>query len=79
MTHEGNKKSGLVINGVYRHYKGQTYKVLYVARHSEDLSDYVVYQALYGDYGVWIRPLAMFLENVTVNGGLTPRFQYMSD
>ena len=60
--------------GIYKHYKGQHYKVLMVARHSETEVDHVVYQALYGEQGYWIRPLDMFTETVTVSGKIVPRF-----
>jgi hypothetical protein len=65
----------IVIDGLYEHYKGLRYKVLAVARHSETLEELVVYQALYGESGVWVRPLIMFLENVTINGKSQPRFK----
>lgn len=77
MTEENTIKSELIIGGLYKHYKGQHYKVLHVARHSEDLTNYVVYQALYGDFGVWIRPLDMFLEKIEVMGQEKLRFQYI--
>ena len=48
--------------GLYQHYKGPQYRVFSVARHSETEEDVVFYQALYGDYGFWVRPLSMFLE-----------------
>lgn len=64
--------------GIYRHYKGNLYQVLAVARHSENLEEMVVYQALYGDFGVWVRPLGMFLEEVTVNGKKQPRFTFVA-
>lgn len=63
--------------GRYRHFKGNEYEVIGVAKHSETLEEYVVYRALYGEGGLWIRPLAMFLENVTVNGEDVPRFYYI--
>ena len=54
--------------GLYRHYKGQQYRVFGTARHSETEEELVVYQALYGDYGLWVRPLSMFCETVLVDG-----------
>ncbi|BFI96887.1 MAG: DUF1653 domain-containing protein [Rhodanobacter sp.] len=63
-----------VIPGLYRHYKGQRYRVLGTARHSETQEPLVVYQALYGEHGLWVRPAAMFAETVTVEGACMPRF-----
>ncbi|SEL59960.1 DUF1653 domain-containing protein [Halomonas daqiaonensis] len=60
--------------GIYRHYKGPLYEVLGVARHSETEEKLVAYRALYGDYGLWVRPLDMFLETVEVQGEPVPRF-----
>lgn len=60
--------------GLYRHYKGQQYRVFGLARHSETGEELVVYQALYGEYGLWVRPLAMFQESVEVDGRRLPRF-----
>lgn len=65
--------------GRYRHYKGKDYEVLGVARHSETEDEFVVYRALYGDRNLWIRPAAMFLETVLVEGQTCPRFQRMPD
>jgi len=65
----------LKIGKKYRHFKGKEYLVLYLAKHSESLEELVVYQALYGEYGIWVRPLSMFLEKVNVNGELVNRFQ----
>jgi hypothetical protein len=62
----------IVIGSVYEHYKGLRYKILALARHSETLEELVVYQALYGEGDVWVRPLTMFLENV---GHLQQRFK----
>lgn len=62
--------------GTYRHYKGNLYEVLHTARHSETGEWLVVYRALYGDYGLWVRPLAMFCENVQVDGKTVPRFRW---
>ena len=67
-------KKDLIIGGVYRHYKGNEYKVLNVAKHSETLEEMVVYQCLYGDYSIWVRPKKMFQEEVEVNGQLVNRF-----
>jgi len=63
--------------GIYRHYKGNEYEVLMVAKHSETEEEMVVYRALYGEYGIWVRPLAMFLEKVEVNGETVDRFQFL--
>lgn len=60
--------------GRYRHYKGNEYEVIGVARHSETDERVVVYRPLYNDSGLWVRPLAMFVEEVTVNGQRVPRF-----
>lgn len=62
------------VAGIYRHYKGQRYRVLGIARHSETLEELVVYRALYGEHGLWVRPMAMFIETVTVDGEPVPRF-----
>lgn len=64
--------------GFYQHYKGQYYQVLSVARHSEENVPYVVYRALYGDFGLWVRPLAMFCEEVDTATGRKPRFAWVS-
>ena len=69
----------IVVDGVYEHYKKQRYKVLAVARHSETLEELVVYQALYGEKGVWVRPVGMFLENVLIEGNLLPRFKRIQE
>lgn len=65
--------------GRYRHYKGRDYQVIGVARHSETEENFAVYQALYGDEGLWIRPAAMFLESVAVEGRVVSRFQLVDD
>lgn len=62
------------MKGTYRHYKGNLYEVIGVARHSETLEELVVYRALYGEFGLWVRPKAMFLETVVVDGVAVPRF-----
>lgn len=62
------------IGGIYRHYKNEEYKVLALATHTETLEKMVVYQALYGEEAVWVRPLAMFMEMVEIGGKKIPRF-----
>ncbi|MBL9187165.1 MAG: DUF1653 domain-containing protein [Opitutaceae bacterium] len=64
--------------GRYRHYKGNEYRVTGLARHSETLEPLVVYQALYGEHGLWVRPAAMFGETVEVAGRCVPRFAYLA-
>lgn len=67
--------------GKYRHYKNKEYEVLGVAKHSETLEDLVVYRALYkGDFPegqLWVRPKAMFLETVEIDGKMVPRFKFI--
>jgi len=63
--------------GIYKHYKGNEYEVLMVAKHSETEEEMVVYRALYGEYGVWVRPLEMFTEKVEVKGEMVDRFQFL--
>jgi hypothetical protein len=63
--------------GVYRHYKGPLYEVLGLARHSETEEWLVVYRTLYGELGWWVRPAAMFMESVEVDGQSQPRFAYL--
>lgn len=63
-----------IATGIYQHYKGQQYRVIGVAQHSETEEYMVVYQALYGAFGLWVRPLSMFLESVEVAGQRQPRF-----
>jgi len=65
--------------GRYRHYKGNDYTVLSVARHSETLEELVVYRQEYGDHGLWVRPRQMFLETVTVEGRALPRFRLLDE
>ena len=65
--------------GRYRHYKGHEYTVLGVSRHSETLEELVVYRQEYGDHGLWVRPAAMFLETVELEGKKVPRFRPVED
>ena len=63
--------------GRYRHFKGNEYTVLGVAKHSETLEEHVVYRQEYGDHSLWVRPVRMFLETVDVNNQSVPRFQFL--
>jgi len=65
--------------GRYVHYKGNPYQVLFVARHSETMEELVIYQALYGARGMWVRPAKMFVEEVVVDGKRVPRFGYVGE
>ncbi len=67
------------IGGRYRHFKGNDYRVLHVAKHSETLEAFVVYQALYGEGGIWIRPLDMFLGTRDVDGVPVRRFRPVTE
>lgn len=70
----------MIKTGIYRHYKGNEYRVHSVARHSETLEDYVVYEPLYkSEAAFWIRPIEMFLEDVEVDGKKVPRFQFIRE
>lgn len=61
-------------SGRYRHYKGMEYEVVGTVRHSETLEPMTLYRALYGDHGLWVRPAAMFNEDVVIEGVRQPRF-----
>lgn len=65
--------------GIYRHFKGGEYRVLYTAAHSETLEPMVVYQALYGEKGIWVRPASMWNETVQRNGRVVKRFTYIGE
>lgn len=65
--------------GIYRHFKGNLYRLLYVASHSETLEPMVVYQALYGEGGIWVRPAAMWNEQVERDGYCGPRFTIVEE
>ena len=65
--------------GKYRHFKGNEYEVIGIAKHTETLEVYVVYRALYGEYGLWIRPLSMFEEVIEKDGKQIKRFEYIGE
>ena len=69
------QKTQNIPQGIYRHYKGSLYQVLHTAKHSETEETLVVYRCLYGEYGVWVRPMAMFTESVMIDGKQVPRFE----
>ena len=68
-----------VTPGIYRHFKGNLYEVIGVASHSETMEPMVVYRALYGECGLWVRPAAMWNEIVDKDGYHGPRFQFLED
>ena len=65
--------------GIYRHFKGNLYEVIAIAKHSETLEELVVYRALYGEHGVWVRPVSMWNETVERDGKTYQRFTYIED
>lgn len=65
--------------GIYKHYKGNLYELLFIAKHSETLEKMVVYKALYGDGDVWVRPYIMWNEEIKVNGKAVKRFEYVGE
>ncbi|MDO8251174.1 MAG: DUF1653 domain-containing protein [Rhodoferax sp.] len=65
--------------GQYRHYKGLRYEVIATVRHSETLEPMTLYRALYGEQGLWVRPAAMFEEEVVIDGVRQPRFTWLSE
>jgi hypothetical protein len=65
--------------GIYRHYKNLMYEVLGTVRHSETLEPMTLYRALYGERGLWVRPAAMFMEDVVIDGVQQPRFTFISE
>ena len=68
-----------VKTGRYRHFKGNEYELLYIAKDSETLEDMVVYKALYGEGGIWVRPLKMWNETVIRDGVEYKRFTYIGE
>lgn len=69
----------MVKPGIYRHYKGNEYEVIDTVRHSETEEELVLYRALYGERGLWVRPAEMFAETVTIEGKSVPRFAYLKE
>ncbi|MBR4309059.1 MAG: DUF1653 domain-containing protein [Oscillospiraceae bacterium] len=65
--------------GKYRHFKGKEYEVIELARHSENMEWMVVYRALYGERGLWVRPASMWTEEVMHEGVKQPRFTFISE
>lgn len=65
--------------GRYRHFKGNEYQVLYIAKHSETQEEMVVYKALYGEFGVWVRPASMWNETIIKNGKQVSRFELIKE
>jgi hypothetical protein len=75
MNRDSRMKSVDITPGRYRHYKGNEYEVIGIATHSETLEAMVVYRPLYGEGGLWVRPAAMFTEDVIIDGRSRPRFE----
>jgi len=65
--------------GIYRHYKGNKYEVIGFAKHSETLEEMVIYKALYGESGTWVRPLSMWENLIVVDGKIVKRFELEGD
>ena len=65
--------------GKYKHFKGNEYEVIAVAKHSETLEPMVVYRALYGEGGVWVRPLSMWFDKIETPQGMVNRFTYLGE
>ena len=72
-------KQTVIPLGVYRHFKGNLYEAIAIAKHSETLEDMVVYRALYGEGGFWVRPLSIWMESVEKDGEKVPRFLYIGE
>lgn len=74
-----NKRNSDIKPGKYKHFKGNEYEVLMMAKHSETGEDMVVYRALYGDFGIWVRPASMWNEIVERDGQQFQRFTYIGE
>ncbi len=70
---------GLISCGRWRHFKGNVYEVMGIAKHSETLEPMVVYRALYGEGAIWVRPASMWLERVERDGKTFPRFTFQGE
>ena len=75
----GKGTSMTLRSGIYKHHKGNLYEVITTARHSETEEWMVVYKALYGEKGMWVRPYEMFIEKVEVDGVMVSRFEYIGE
>ncbi len=71
------RKEDLVVGGIYKHFKGNKYRLLHIATHSETEEEVVVYEKLYGDHSIWVRPLEMFLDQKEVEGQRVDRFSFI--
>jgi len=69
----------IVINGIYKHYKGKKYKVIAIGKHSETEEEMVIDQALYGENNIWCRPRNMWNDNIELNGKYVRRFELIKD
>jgi len=76
---EFSEKARNLKPGIYEHYKGNRYKVLGVSHHSETLEELVVYQALYGDGDLWVRPIDVFFDEKEIDGKKVPRFKFIEN
>ena len=74
-----NNNMNEIRTGKYKHFKGNEYEVIAIAKHSETGEDMVVYRALYGDFGFWVRPASMWNEIVERDGQKMQRFTYIGD
>lgn len=74
-----SEKAQSLKTGTYEHYKKKPYEVIGVVHHSETLEELVLYKALYGGGGYWVRPLDMFMEDVEIDGMVVPRFKYIGE